>query len=92
MFEGGECAGGFQYICSNVIEGVQRYRYTLHSSRLSLIVSQHTGLGVLDKTYSAKPAQRSNHAVPPLGYIGWTGHGSSLCRLAGLDGNSAEQS
>ncbi len=41
---------------------------------------------------SAKPAQRSSHTGPP-GYIGWTvfGHGSSLCRLAGLYGYSAKR-
>ncbi len=32
----------------------------------------YPGLGVLD--YSAKPAFRSSHTVPP-GYIRWTGHG-----------------
>jgi hypothetical protein len=45
--------------------------------------------GVLDKPYSAKPAQLSSHTGQP-GYIGWTGHGSSLCRLAGHYSYSAE--
>ncbi len=38
-------------------------------------------VGVLDESYSAKPAQLSSH-TGPLCYIGWTG--SSLCKLAGL--------
>ncbi len=36
-----------------------------------------TVVGVLDESYSAKPAQLSSHTGPP-GYIGWTGHGSFL--------------
>jgi hypothetical protein len=49
------------------------------------------GLRVLDLPKSANPAQRSCRTGPP-GYIGWTnGHGSSLCRLASLYGNSVER-
>ncbi len=44
--------------------------------------------GVLDEPYSAKPSQRSSHKGPP-GYM--DGRGSSLCRLAGLYGYSAER-
>jgi hypothetical protein len=50
-------------------------------------------VGVLDEPYSAKLAHRSSHTGPP-GYIGWTldsRHGSSLCRLAGLNSYSAER-
>ncbi len=43
----------------------------------------------LSAAYSAKPAQRSNHSGPP-GFIGWRRFQSSLCRLAGLYGYSAE--
>jgi hypothetical protein len=44
-----------------------------------------------NEPYWAKPAQRSSHTSPP-GYIVWTiGNGTSLCRLAGLYGYSAER-
>ncbi len=49
----------------------------------------HSGLGVLGEPYSAKPASGEQPYRQP-GYIG-VGHGSSLCRLAGLYGNSAER-
>jgi hypothetical protein len=48
---------------------------------------QGSVVGVLGRTfesYSAKPAQLSSHTGPPAG------HGSSMCRLAGLYGCSAE--
>jgi hypothetical protein len=57
-----------------------------------LFLGNNRSLGSFRRTlYSAKPAQRSCHTGPPC-YIGWTGRGSSLCRLAGLYGNSAERS
>ncbi len=54
-------------------------------------LSIEPGLGVLDEPYSAKPAQRSSRTGPP-GYIDGRGcDGSSLCKLAGLYGHSAER-
>ncbi len=47
-------------------------------------------VGVLDEPYSAKPAQWSIDVYGSPGYIDY-GHGSSLCRLAGLYGFSAER-
>ncbi len=43
--------------------------------------------GVLDESYSAKPAQRSSHTWPP-GYIGWTVDTVPACTATPLSGVS----
>jgi hypothetical protein len=58
--------------------------------QVSCLESRGPVVGVLDEPYSAKPAQLSSHTDPPGYYRMDIGHGSSLCRLAGLYGYSAE--
>jgi hypothetical protein len=65
------------------------YQFSIQFLLFGLSKESSTVVGDLDEPYLAKTTQRSSRTGLP-GYIGWIGHGSSLCRVAGLSGYSAE--